>query len=75
MPKKNKHNTIIDAKNNLKMFELFLFELAKPTLLISVRDSFISLIAFDPKFVTDKIPRPIMKRNTTPRTLYRKGNF
>jgi hypothetical protein len=28
-----------------------------------------SLIAFEPKFVTDKMPRPIMKRNTTPSTL------
>ena len=44
------------------------------TLLISVRDSFMSLIAFEPKFVIDKIPRPMMKRNTTPSTLYRKAN-
>ena len=43
------------------------------TFLISVLDSRISFIAFDPKLVIDKTTRPIMNRNTTPRTLYKKA--
>ncbi len=41
------------------------------TFLISVLDSFISFIEFDPKFVIEITPRPIIKRATTPNTLYR----
>ena len=61
-PQKNKHKITIEPKTIMKVCVVSIL-VGHTTFLISTLDSFMSLIAFDPKLVIDISPSPIPNNN------------
>jgi hypothetical protein len=68
MPQSTNINTTIDTKTTINVWEVSTL-VGHTTFLISVLDSRINLIAFEPKLVKARATKPKINKNTTPSTL------